>query len=60
MSGPVLDSSFTALPYRALGDAALARASELGPHIAVLGELCAEVLPRGEDDVNELPDEVMA
>jgi TldD protein len=30
MSGPVLDSSFTALPYRALGDAALARASELG------------------------------
>lgn len=30
MSEPVLDSSFTALPYRALGEAALARASELG------------------------------
>ena len=30
MSGPVLDSSFTALPYRALGDAALTRARELG------------------------------
>ncbi len=27
---PVLDSGFTALPYRALGDAALARAAELG------------------------------
>jgi TldD protein len=30
MSGPVLDSSFTALPYRSLGDAALTRARELG------------------------------
>ncbi|HYF71653.1 MAG TPA: TldD/PmbA family protein [Nocardioides sp.] len=30
MSEPVLDSSFTALPYRALGDAALGRARELG------------------------------
>jgi TldD protein len=27
---PVLDSGFTALPFRALGDAALARAAELG------------------------------
>lgn len=30
MSGPVLDPTFTALPYRSLGDAALARARELG------------------------------
>lgn len=30
MSGPVLDPSFTALPHRSLGDAALARARELG------------------------------
>ncbi len=30
MSGPVLDPSFTALPHRTLGDAALARAGELG------------------------------
>src|SRR5919112_1935170 len=30
MSGPVLDPSFTALPYRSLGDAALSRAGELG------------------------------
>ncbi|CAI9414256.1 TldD/PmbA family protein [Nocardioides sp. T2.26MG-1] len=30
MSEPVLDSSFTALPYRALGDTALSRARELG------------------------------
>ncbi len=30
MRAPVLDSSFTALPYRALGDAALSRARELG------------------------------
>jgi TldD protein len=30
MSGPVLDQSFTALPYRALGEAALGRARELG------------------------------
>lgn len=30
MSGPVLDPSFTALPYRSLGDAALARAQALG------------------------------
>ena len=29
MSGPELDPTFTALPYRALGDAALARAREL-------------------------------
>ena len=27
---PVLDSGFTALPYRALGEVALARAAELG------------------------------
>src|SRR3954447_18345692 len=30
MSGPVLDASFTALPHRSLGDAALSRARELG------------------------------
>ncbi|GAB6987182.1 TldD/PmbA family protein [Nocardioides pyridinolyticus] len=30
MSGPVLDPSFTALPHRTLGDAALSRAGELG------------------------------
>jgi TldD protein len=30
MSGPALDQSFTALPYRSLGDAALTRARELG------------------------------
>ncbi|GAB2458102.1 TldD/PmbA family protein [Nocardioides hungaricus] len=30
MSGPVIDPSFTALPHRSLGDAALARARELG------------------------------
>jgi len=30
MSGPVIDPAFTALPYRGLGDAALARARELG------------------------------
>jgi len=30
MSGPGLDPSFTALPYRDLGDTALARARELG------------------------------
>ena len=30
MSGPVLDPSFTALPHRSLGDAALSRARELG------------------------------
>src|SRR3954469_1997974 len=30
MSGPVLDPTFTALPYRSLGDAALSRARELG------------------------------
>ena len=30
MSGPVLDPSFTALPHRSLGDAALTRARELG------------------------------
>ncbi|HEU5036170.1 MAG TPA: TldD/PmbA family protein [Nocardioides sp.] len=30
MSGPVLDPTFTALPYRGLGDAALTRARELG------------------------------
>src|SRR4051795_4011826 len=30
MSGPVLDASFTALPCRSLGDAALSRARELG------------------------------
>ena len=30
MSGPGLDPTFTALPYRQLGDAALARAQELG------------------------------
>src|SRR3954471_7970854 len=30
MTGPVLDASFTALPHRSLGDAALARARELG------------------------------
>jgi TldD protein len=30
MSGPALDQSFTALPYRSLGDAALTRAQELG------------------------------
>src|SRR5689334_24696200 len=29
-SGPDLDPSFTALPYRSLGDAALSRARELG------------------------------
>lgn len=40
--------------------AAGARAVDLTPHIAALAELCAEVLPRAEDDVNELPDEVMA
>ena len=30
MSGPVLDPTFTALPHRGLGDAALTRARELG------------------------------
>lgn len=30
MSAPSLDPTFTALPYRSLGDAALARAAELG------------------------------
>ncbi|WP_028638226.1 TldD/PmbA family protein [Nocardioides sp. URHA0032] len=30
MSGPVLDPSFSALPHRSLGDAALSRARELG------------------------------
>jgi TldD protein len=30
MSGPGLDPTFTALPYRSLGDAALSRAGELG------------------------------
>ncbi len=30
MSGPALDPTFTALPYRSLGDAALSRARELG------------------------------
>ena len=30
MSGPALDPTFTALPYRSLGDAALTRARELG------------------------------
>ena len=30
MSGPGLDPTFTSLPYRQLGDAALSRASELG------------------------------
>ncbi len=30
MSGPTLDPTFTNLPYRSLGDAALARARELG------------------------------
>lgn len=37
-----------------------ARAVDLAPHLAALGELCADALPRSEDDVNELPDEVMA
>jgi putative membrane protein len=40
--------------------AAGARAVELAPRIAALAELCADALPRAEDDVNELPDEVMA
>lgn len=35
-----------------------ARAAELSPHLRALGELCADAMPRGEDDVNELPDEV--
>src|SRR5215218_6714166 len=30
MSGPALDPSFTALPYRSLGDTALSRPAELG------------------------------
>lgn len=37
-----------------------AGAAELAPAIAGLGELCADVLPRADDDVNELPDEVHA
>jgi putative membrane protein len=37
-----------------------ARAVELVPHLRALAELCADALPRAEDDVNELPDEVMA
>jgi putative membrane protein len=40
--------------------AAGARATELAPHLQALGALCADALPRGEDDVNELPDEVLA
>ncbi|MCY1007964.1 hypothetical protein OV079_20870 [Nannocystis pusilla] len=40
--------------------AAGARATELAPHLRALGALCADALPRGEDDVNELPDEVLA
>lgn len=35
-----------------------AGAVELAPRIAALAELCADALPRAEDDVNELPDEV--
>lgn len=34
MAVPALDQSFTALPYRSLGDAALARAKELGANHA--------------------------
>jgi TldD protein len=30
MSGPGIDAAFTALPYRRLADAALARATERG------------------------------
>ena len=30
MSGPAIDATFTALPYRSLGDAALTRAGQLG------------------------------
>lgn len=37
-----------------------AGARELAPKIAALAELCADALPRAEDDVNELPDEVRA
>lgn len=40
--------------------AAGARAVDLAPHLAALGALCADALPRSEDDVNELADEVMA
>jgi putative membrane protein len=40
--------------------AAGARAVELAPHLQALGALCADALPRGDDDVNELPDEVLA
>lgn len=33
-------------------------ATELVPHLGALAELCADALPRGPDDINELPDEV--
>jgi uncharacterized membrane protein len=35
-----------------------ATASALAPYIAALGTLCAEHLPRQENDENELADEV--
>jgi putative membrane protein len=40
--------------------AAGARAVDLAPHLHALAELCADALPRSDDDVNELPDEVLA
>ncbi len=46
---PILASVASGAPARALE-----------PHIAVLAELCSEYLPRQDDDVNELSDEVDA